>query len=807
MRSFSRLIQLSFLLLASAIAHAQNTPPTITATGNQQYCGDMPMNIVTSVSITDPDPTDTTLPVVYVQISEGYSNGQDQLTLTGTHPNINGFWTPALGRMALVGPATFAEYEAAIQDIVFETTQTNFTEDKFFSINLGDANYLPSTGHYYFYVQNAGITWTQARDLAATQTYFGLQGYLATLTTVEEAELAGSQSSGTGWIGATDVDQEGTWQWVTGPEAGTVFWIGEVNGTPQNGEYSFWNSGEPNNFGEEHYAHITDPSIGLLGSWNDLPNVGSTDPNNPYHPQGYIIEYGGMPGEPTINLSASTQIETPKFTLNEDGNCDPSEITLSVDTNTDSVLWFETETSTTPIHSGTSYTITVTQTTTFWVLPAFSGCTGGARSAITASVFGLPATQDINIVQCGATSGITVFNLFENNEEVAAGILADRQVRYYIDSGLTQEITTSAYTNTSNPQTVYAEVTDLVSGCVNTAEVRLEVSSNAVSNPVLTACDAIEEVGITQFDLSLADLQITNGLPSGVTVAYYETLENALLLINPLANQYTNTIAYSQTIYARVEQNGDCFGIGEVMLNVIGLPDIPSEELVYYCVNFSPQLITLESGITNNFSDYTFAWSTGETTPEIQVNQLGNYTVEVTEIGACSKIKTIAVQPSNIATIGNILIDDISDVNVVTVIVSGEGEYVFALDNPNGIYQESNIFQNVAAGFHTVYIKDIKNNCGIVNEDIAVIGYPKFFTPNNDGANDTWQLKGISAEFQAGTQVFIYDRYGKLLRILINAEDAWNGTNKGAKMPSSDYWFSVALEDGRTFTGHFTLKR
>jgi len=807
MRHFSQLIQFFLLLLASAIAYAQNTPPSITAIGDQQYCENMPMNIVTSVSITDPDATDTTLPVVYIQISEGYANGQDQLTLTGTHPNINASWNAALGRMSLIGPATFVEYETAIQDVVYQTTQTTFTEDKFFSINLGDANYLPSTGHYYFYVQNTGITWTQARDLAATQTYFGLQGYLATLTTEEEAELAGSQSSGTGWIGASDVDQEGTWQWVTGPEAGTVFWIGEVNGTPQNGEYSFWNTGEPNNLGEEHYAHITDPSIGLSGSWNDLPNVGSTDPSNPYHPQGYIIEYGGMPGEPTINLSASTRIETPRFTLNEDGNCGPSQITLSVDTNTNNVLWFETQTSTTPIHSGANYTVSVTETTTFWVLPTFAGCTGGTRNPITAFVDELPETQDITIVQCGVSTGISIFNLFDYNEEVAAGILANRQVRYYEDNLLTQEITNSIYTNTSNPQLIYAEVTNLVSGCVDVAEVRLEVSSNVVNDAILNACDSTEEVGITQFDLSLADAQITTGLPPDVTVTYYETLEDVLLATNPLANQFTNSTAYSQTIFARVEQNGACFGIGEVQLNVINLPAIEAQEELRYCLNFSPQFITLESGITNNVNDYTFLWSTGETTPEIQVNEIGIFTVEVTQIGGCSKTKTIVVIPSNIATIDNIQINDLSENNVVTVMVSGEGEYVFALDNPNGNYQESNIFENVAAGFHTVYIKDIKNNCGIVNEEIAVIGYPKFFTPNNDGANDTWQLKGISSVFQGNTQVYIYDRYGKLLRILINAEDAWNGTNKGAKMPSSDYWFSVTLQDGRVFTGHFTLKR
>ena len=806
MRNFSKSIHLCFLFLVTVVSYAQ-TPPSITAEGDQQYCGDTPMNIAMNVSITDPDAGDTSLPIVYVQISEGYSNGQDELILTGIHPNIDAFWTPNLGRLALVGPATFAEYEAAIEAIVFETTQTNFTEDKFFSINLGDANYLPSTGHYYFYVQNPGVTWTEARDAAAAQTYFGLEGYLATLTTEEEGDLAGSQSSGTGWIGASDADQEGTWQWVTGPEAGTVFWLGAVNGMAQNDSYTFWNIGEPNNLGGEHYAHITDPSIGLMGSWNDLPNEGSTDPNNPYHPQGYIVEFGGMPGEPVINLSVSTRIETPKSTIAESESCDAAELTLIVETNTDSVQWYTSETATTPIHTGTSYTVLLTETTTFWVFPAFSGCTSGPRIPITGSIFGLPETENISIVQCGSTSEASIFNLFEYNQEVAAGILADRQVRYYTDSALTDEITSGAYENTSNPQIVYAKVTDLVSGCENTAEVTLQVNSNAINNAIISACDSLEEIGITQFDLSEADAQITDGLPTDVTVTYFETIENALSLSNPLGNQFTNTTPYSQTIYARVAQNGDCYGIGEVMLNVLNLPAIETEETEYYCLNFSPQLLTLFSGINSNFDNYTFLWSTGETSPTIQVNQIGTYTVDVTQIGGCTKTKTISVLPSDIATIGEILINDISDPNVVTVMVSGEGQYVFALDNPNGIYQESNIFQNVAAGFHTVYVRDIKNNCGTVNVDIAVIGYPRFFTPNNDGINDTWQLKGISEVFQANSQVYIYDRYGKLLRVLINSEDAWNGTINGAKMPSNDYWFSVQLQDGRSFTGHFTLKR
>ena len=139
-------------LVLSFSLFAQDAPPEISVTGEQYYCSDTPMNIVTSVSITDPNPEDTTLQQVFVQIAEGYELGEDTLVLSGVHPNITSTWNAAQGQLALFGPATFAEFESAIEDVLFQTTQVNFSEDKQFSINLGNANYLPSTGHYYFYV-------------------------------------------------------------------------------------------------------------------------------------------------------------------------------------------------------------------------------------------------------------------------------------------------------------------------------------------------------------------------------------------------------------------------------------------------------------------------------------------------------------------------------------------------------------------------------------------------------------------------------------------------------------------------------
>src|SRR5690606_18350499 len=149
---------------------------------------------------------------------------------------------------------------------------------------------------YYLFIPSIGITWTAAKAAAEASRYYGLKGYLATVHSTEEAKLIGEQASGTGWIGGSDTETEGSWKWVTGPEAGTRM------------SYTSWNTGEPNNAGDEDYAHVTPPGIGVKGSWNDLTNTGSLIPGDQYQPKGYVVEYGGMPGEVSLQMAASTKI-------------------------------------------------------------------------------------------------------------------------------------------------------------------------------------------------------------------------------------------------------------------------------------------------------------------------------------------------------------------------------------------------------------------------------------------------------------------------------------------------------------------
>jgi len=289
-------------------AQLPDQPPLVVGSGSQLYCPGGSLPVAESITITDPDDVGTT--AVYIQISGGYVNGEDVLTLTGIHPSITPSWDPIQGELTLQGPATYTEFEAAVLATEFSSSSSSPSGTRQFSITVGEANFLPATGHYYEFVSDPGITWTDAEIAASNRTYFGWQGYLVTLTSQAEADFSGQQAQGVGWIGATDDAVEGEWRWVTGPEAGTQFWDGGVGGTELT--FAFWNNNEPNDWpngpavpGQENFAHITDNSVGILGSWNDLPNGGG---GGAFASQGYVVEYGGTVGDPPLNITATTSL-------------------------------------------------------------------------------------------------------------------------------------------------------------------------------------------------------------------------------------------------------------------------------------------------------------------------------------------------------------------------------------------------------------------------------------------------------------------------------------------------------------------
>ncbi|MEE1900223.1 T9SS type B sorting domain-containing protein, partial [Flavobacterium rakeshii] len=137
-----------------------------------------------------------------------------------------------------------------------------------------------------------------------------------------------------------------------------------------------------------------------------------------------------------------------------------------------------------------------------------------------------------------------------------------------------------------------------------------------------------------------------------------------------------------------------------------------------------------------------------------------------------------------------------SENQVITVYVEGHGEYEYRLDE-DGMWQTSNVFTDVPAGTHTVYVRDVKTDYAcdeIAIEGVSLVDYPHYFTPNGDGYHDTWNIIGLN---QPDAKVYIFDRFGKLIKQISATEDSegWDGTYNGNPLPATDYWFSVTYRE------------
>ena len=334
----------------------------------------------------------------------------------------------------------------------------------------------------------------------------------------------------------------------------------------------------------------------------------------------------------------------------------------------------------------------------------------------------------------------------------------------------------------------------------------------AISSNLTSICDEelnpVDQNGLYEFDTSTFQSTIL-GSQTGLNVYYFD--ENNNPLPSPLPNPFTTA---TQDIKVIVENpiNTTCTAELIIPFVVYPTPKIDLEENIIICLPATQALI--DAGILDGSptSDYQFQWYAnnvlnGVISPTLLVNTPGVYSVDVTNIFGCTKTRVITVTGSEVATLLSIDVVDLADINTITVNVTGSGDYEFAIDDVNGPYRDSNFFENVPMGLHEIYVRD-RNGCGSVGPiAVAVLGIPHYFTPNGDGYNDYWNVKGVSALYNYRSTIYIFDRFGKLLKQIGTTGLGWDGTYNGHPMPGDDYWYNIKFEDGRNVKGHFTLKR
>jgi len=270
--------------------------------------------------------------------------------------------------------------------------------------------------------------------------------------------------------------------------------------------------------------------------------------------------------------------------------------------------------------------------------------------------------------------------------------------------------------------------------------------------------------------------------------------------------------------YAEATDNPNCFDEDVFEVTVYPLLNF-SVEGGTICRNAETgaveSSVVLDSGLDP--SEFLVSWFLNEQLvgqgATFTAEEAGVYTVStekiIPEVGAACNYNptTVTVFESAEPIFEANVTQPFADVSAIEVVViSGFGEYEYRLDDRS--FQNTPEFINVSPGVHTITVRGINGTCGEAMLEVQVINYPKYFTPNNDGYHDTWNITSLDDHPEA--QIFIFDRFGKLIKNIAPTGPGWDGTYRGRDLPSDDYWFRVEYifeEQPAEFKAHFTLKR
>lgn len=267
---------------------------------------------------------------------------------------------------------------------------------------------------------------------------------------------------------------------------------------------------------------------------------------------------------------------------------------------------------------------------------------------------------------------------------------------------------------------------------------------------------------------------------------------------NILSNEQEFTNNQVVIIKVKNDANSDCYTLKNLTIQIHENPMVALQENYTICDGE-----TLDFILTNDFS-YQWQGFQGEdatnNNPEsntVSITQSGGYSVEVSN-AFCTQTYQFEIVYSTSSIITSVDVQG----NTITIVSNGTSTAEYSIDGEN--WYDSPVFNDVENGIYTAYVRD-ENLCGIATREFVLFEMTNIITPNGDGYNDVWQVKGLQNYPDSVVQIF--DRYGKeILNKTIDAEFSWNGTYSGRLVSTGTYWYIIQVSDGRKITGYITVK-
>lgn len=470
------------------------------------------------------------------------------------------------------------------------------------------------------------------------------------------------------------------------------------------------------------------------------------------------------------------------------------------------------------------------------------------------------------LLQCDDdTDGLSVFNLIEVKEKLSVNYPNETFEFYTSINDLSTLISDPTnFNNNVVNQIIQVKIID-ASGCSIVEDIVLKAISNtlptSLSQQAYQVCYDYTD-NRTTFDFSSIedptntgtyitfDNYVLNAYTDGILrqVTYYGSFNDALIEKDSITNLSAFEVdglfeGGTVNIWVRVDDQliNSCNGIKD-LIQLQVLPDTsfeidpnilnpinPTENELVICDTAS-ESIELLLNTAVNLSNLEFEWtfpdgSTNVTSfPENNVSDEGVYSVsaydilnktcEFSDIFKVSRYTINEPQLSFFEITSGTKSNAIKLLDILDESDFGPNNYEFSLEDEDGNtihqYQDYCNFNELTGGFYKLYIRD-EAQCDEKFIIIPVLYFPTFITPNSDGYNDTWEVKGIDLdEYNLDlTKLYIFNRYGKLLGSL-GLDQSWRGTFNGRPLEATDYWYKVDLvkksgEVLQPIMGHFSL--
>jgi gliding motility-associated-like protein len=226
---------------------------------------------------------------------------------------------------------------------------------------------------------------------------------------------------------------------------------------------------------------------------------------------------------------------------------------------------------------------------------------------------------------------------------------------------------------------------------------------------------------------------------------------------------------------------------------------------------------TIDLTVAGGTQPYTYVWSNGATTEDLQGLGTGTFAVTVIDSNQCSKSGMVIItEPDSISA--TFVVSEYPNGHNVTLHGASDGFVDLTVSGGTSPY---NIFWstgdstedllNVPAGEYYVQITD-SNGCTLTLHMTLTepfeLELPTGVSPNGDGKNDIFVVHGL--ESYPDNELWVYNRWGNVVYRKDDYMNDWTGVNSnGNDLPEATYFVVLKIFGSQemTLTGYVDLRR